>query len=361
MRVCLVILMLASTEARSAKSWKAYDFDTYELDFGKSYGADRDLRKVVFEDNLKGIIAHNEGYVAGNHSWFMGVNRFTDMTKAEFRQFQKKRNGPAWSFEHAMEEIPVGAKNPESVDWRSKNVVTPVKNQESCGSCWAFSATETMESMLAIATGTLLVLAPQAYVNCVQNPRECGGNGGCGGATMELAFNMSESKGLPLESELGYQAKNEPCTPYKPVAKNTGYTKISPVNSAVALETAIAMKGPISVTVAAEPWQSYAGGIFDGCSSGGSIGADLDHGVQAVGYTPEYWIVRNSWGTDWGDDGYIMLSRKADNSTFVDESPADGVACKPYPKSQIVGGECGVLFDTSYPTGVHKVSADMIV
>merc|ERR1712060_889894 len=117
-----------------------------------------------------------------------------------------KRNGPAGFLDHKMEEMPAGIKNPGA-----------------CGSCWAFSAAESMESHLAIATGKLKVLSPQAYVNCVQNPKHCGGTGGCQGATMELAFNMSEVRGLPLESDLPYQAKDEPCTEYKPAAKNTGY------------------------------------------------------------------------------------------------------------------------------------------
>merc|ERR1719498_873289 len=110
----------------------------------------------------------------------------------------------------------------------------------------------------------------------------------------------------------------------------------------------------MSVTVAADSWQLYGGGVFTGCSKGGLFGGDntLDHGVQAVGYTSDYWIVRNSWGPGWGQKGYIYLSRSADNGTFKDNKPADGIACKPYPKQQIVGGECGILFDTSYPTGV---------
>lgn len=121
-----------------------------------------------------------------------------------------------------------------------------------------------------------------------------------------------------------------------------------------ALETALATKGPMSVTVAASSWQLYGGGLFNRCSKKGLFGGDntLDHGVQAVGYTKEYWIVRNSWGPGWGEKGYIRLSREPDDKTFTDKHPADGTACKPLPKSQTVGGECGVLYDTSYPTGV---------
>merc|ERR1711948_5609 len=105
-----------------------------------------------------------------------------------------------------------------------------VKNQGGCGSCWAFAATETMESQYAIASGKLLELAPQAYVDCVKNPQSCGGTGGCEGATAELAYNTSKTLGLPLEADLPYQGMDGTC------------------NDAKALETAVAAKGPIAIT-----------------------------------------------------------------------------------------------------------------
>ena len=166
---------------------------------------------------------------------------------------------------------------------------------------------------------------------------------------MELAFNMTVTKGIALESDLPYKGRDGACPAYTPAVKVSGYVK-NPVNDVAAFETALATKGPMSVTVAAEPWQLYGGGVFEGCSRDNSN--TLDHGVQAVGYTDKYWIVRNSWGSFWGERGYIYLSRTADDKTFVNRRPADGTACKPYPKTQTVGGECGVLFDTSYPTGV---------
>merc|ERR1712216_980077 len=104
--------------------------------------------------------------------------------------------------------------------------------------------------------------------------------------------------------------------------KNTGFVKL-PANDAKAFETALATKGPLAITVAAEPWMSYGGGIFDGCTGAG--GADLAHGVQAVGYSQDYWIVRNSWGASWGEDGYIRISRKSDDKITEDTSPSDGL------------------------------------
>jgi len=248
--------------------------------------------------------------------------------------------------------------NPDSIDWAEKGKLTPIKNQEQCGSCWAFAATETVESRYAIAANTApIVLSPQAMVNCVQNPHSCGGTGGCEGATEELGFNLTVSKGLPRLEDLPYTGQDGTCKPYKAAVKATGYIKVKE-NDGLALETALS-QGPVAVTVDASDWDMYGGGIFTGCSAKGA--ADLDHGVQAVGYSKDYWKIRNSWGADWGEQGFILISRASDDKTFIDKTPADGVACKPYPKQQAVKGECGILADSSYPTGVTAASEDFFV
>merc|ERR1719375_3048227 len=293
------------------------------------------------------------------------MNQFADMTEEEFSKFYLSR---VTDKDMALLQSLPDAEDinlddtPDEIDWREKGAVTKVKNQGGCGSCWAFSATETMESQYQIASGKLLTLAPQTYVNCVKNPDSCGGTGGCEGATMELAFNMTKEKGIALESTLPYKGRDAKCSEYKAAVKCTGYVK-NPVNDADALETAVATKGPMAITVAAGSWQLYGGGIFHGCSKGflGRQDNTLDHGVQLVGYTKDYWIVRNSWGAGWGEKGYIRISRASDDKTFIDKSPADGVACKPVPKTQTVGGECGILFDTSYPTGVTASDSSVVV
>merc|ERR1712001_345276 len=124
---------------------------------------------------------------------------------------------------------------------------------------------------------------------------------------MELAFNLTAQTCFALESELPYAGRDEACSAYKAAVKVSGYVK-NPVNDAKALETAVATKGPQAITVAAEPWRLYGGGVFTGCSSGLFKSSDLDHGVQLVGYTQDYWIVRNSWGASWGEKGFIRIS-----------------------------------------------------
>lgn len=355
---------LTVVSAKPADLYNDYNFEAYLKEFGKSYASfvEYRQREAIFNKNLLKVQAHNKAYNSGGQGWFATINHLADFTDDEFKILRSKKYSPS---QHPIVDLTSsqGASNPDSVDWREKGAVTPVKNQGSCGSCWAFSATETLESHYQIATGKQVVLAPQTFVNCVKNPSDCGGTGGCEGATMELAFNMTVQTGIALETDLPYKEEDETCSTYKAAVKCTGYVK-NPVNDALALETAVATKGPQSITVAAEPWQLYGGGVFHGCSHGflGKSDATLDHGVQLVGYSQEYWIVRNSWGPGWGEKGFIRISRASDNKTFVDKSPADGVACKPVPKSQTVGGECGILFDTSYPTGVTAaVGGEVIV
>jgi len=339
-----------------------YSFEQYITDFQKFYNSveEKALRQVAFANNLKRIATQNALFEAKRSSWFMGVNQFTDMSPQEFVQWVSKGYRKELSEKDAYPQISMtrNGSNPDSIDWRTKNVVTPPKDQGGCGSCWAFAAAETVESHYAISSGTLLTLAPQAYVNCVKNPKGCGGSGGCNGATAELAFDLTKKRGIPLEKSLPYKGKGGWCSGYSAAVKVNGYVKLAE-NDANAVETAVASKGPLSISVAAGMWQLYRGGIFDGCTNNPitpEIGSDLNHAVQMVGYGIEkgqgYWLIRNSWGAKYGEDGYIRVTRKNDGKTYADKTPEHGVACKPYPSVQNVGGECGVLFDTAYPTGV---------
>jgi len=353
-------LALASAEVTQVREYSGYDFQAYLTEFKKSYTGDElASRQSIFQGNMERVKAHNDEYQAGKHSWWAGVSDLTDWTPEEFKRLRSAKYAPSTG---PVVKLSATTPNPASVDWHKKGAVTAVKNQGGCGSCWAFSATESMESHYQIAGGPLLDLSPQTYVNCVKNPDGCGGTGGCEGATMELAFNMTMQTGIALEADLPYAGRDETCSNYKAAVKCAGYVK-NPTNDAAALETAVATKGPQSITVAAGAWQLYGGGLFHGCSHGfmGHQDNTLDHGVQLVGYTQDAWIVRNSWGPSWGEKGYIRIQRATDNKTFIDHSPADGVACKPNPKSQTVGGECGILFDTSYPTGVTASDLSVLV
>jgi len=191
------------------------------------------------------------------------------------------------------ESVPVSAL-PASLDWREKGVVTAVKDQGGCGGCWSFSAAETTESAVAIATGKLLIFSEQELLACTQNPNNCGGTGGCSGATQELAFQAYVNNSITLEKDYPYQAQTTKCEPskIKPVANITGYV-IIPFNNYTATMNAVATVGPIAISGAAEPWQLYSSGVFHS-----NCGADVDHAIQLVGYGHDasakldYYLVR---------------------------------------------------------------------
>ena len=264
-------------------------FESFANAFGKRYAspAEEAQRRANFNRFQLQVAVQNAAFHAGNSSWWASLSHIADWSDEERAKLRGRRAPSVASPTVAPLASPVGGALPDSFDWRSKGVVTPIKDQGGCGSCWAFASTETMESHFAIASGQLLELAPQTYVNCAPNPQHCGGTGGCEGSIPELAFNFTAAHGIALEVDLPYRGRDHACNKYVPAVTCGGYSKL-PANDATALETALATVGPLAVNVAAMPWEIYGGGIFDGgCGAGKSC--DLDHVVQAVGYAKDYW------------------------------------------------------------------------
>mmetsp|Transcript_92884 Transcript_92884/g.248536 ORF Transcript_92884/g.248536 Transcript_92884/m.248536 type:complete len:364 (-) Transcript_92884:137-1228(-) len=363
MRVALPLLSAAASIV-APRDFVGYSFDDYKVEFGKSYGAEEhESRRAVFEANLKLINQQNSDE---NKSWYAEVNEFTDWTNEEFRA--KRTSGRVRDFSGQLAssvDLSVGDL-PAELDWRSKDgVVTPVKNQGGCGSCWAFSTTETLESHYSLATGEAApVLSPQQLVSCAPNPDHCGGTGGCAGSTQPLGFNYTETAGLSLESTYPYRGVTGTCDSSKisPVVKNSGYTVLD-TNNYTQLLTAVATKGPVAISVAAGGfgWQLYGGGVYSG-----NCGFDMDHAVQLVGYGTDngkdYWLVRNSWGS-WGEKGYIRMERFGEGKEpcGTDKTPQDGDACEGDTKPRTYCGLCGILSASSFPTGVGKAAQSVVV
>lgn len=269
---------------------------------------------------MKMIELHNQEYSQGKQTFTMAMNAFGDMTNEEFRQVmngfqhQKHRKGKVF-------QEPPWAEIPPSVDWRKKGYVTPVKDQGECGSCWAFSATGALEGQMFRKTGKLVSLSEQNLVDCSRSQ----GNEGCNGGLMDNAFQyVKENGGLDSEESYPYHAKDESCK-YKPefsAANDTGFVDIHKRERS--LMKAVAIVGPISVGIDASysSFQFYKKGIYyePKCSS-----EDLDHGVLVVGYGFEgeeldnnkYWIVKNSWGTEWGMHGYIKMAKDRNNNCGI--------------------------------------------
>jgi len=248
---------------------------------------------------------------------------------------------------------------PRSVDWRNQGVVTSVKDQGHCGSCWAFASTAVLESHVALQSGLLYDLSPQQIAMCAPNPDHCGGTGGCEGATSELAFDYVAGAGILEEYQLGYQAyygTDSACgvtSEMSPVATINGYVKL-PENNYTALMNAVAQVGPVAVSVDASNWHSYSSGIFNGCNQ---VNPDINHAVVLVGYGEDdgqkYWLVRNSWSPSYGESGYIRVARldTEDQLCGMDITPQDGTACEGDDTPVKVCGTCGILYDSAYPTG----------
>jgi len=236
-----------------------------------------------------------------------------------------------------------------------------IRNQGSCGSCWAIAAVEGVEAYLQ-AQGKEVQLAAQALVDCVPNPQHCGGSGGCDGATGELAYAFMRDYGIPLNSDLPYTGKTEQCpeNPLSGAYPSASRVRVSgwnalPSNQAKPLMEALVSQGPAVVAVDANSWFDYESGIFDSCGKD----VTLDHAVLAKGYGQEnghdYWLIQNSWGQNWGESGHIRLLKHADedNQCGTDKSPKDGVGCDGGPAEVEVCGSCGILYDALIPQGVR--------
>lgn len=295
-------------------------WSTFKTEHGKEYAhnTEEQVRKRVFADNLKKIEMHNYLYSKGLKSYMLGVNEYADMEHSEFvKMMNGFRAAPAGLRGSTYLSPNVNFTIPTTVDWREKGYVTEVKDQGACGSCWAFSATGALEGQHFRKTGKLVSLSEQNLVDCSGEE----GNFGCNGGWMHWAFKyVQKNNGIDTEKSYPYEGKDAKCR-YNPDtvgATDTGYGEI-PSGSEEKLTEAIATIGPISVAIdAGHPsFQLYRSGVYDEpqCTH------ELDHGVLAVGYgtlqDKDYYLIKNSWGTSWGDKGYIMMSRNKNNQCGI--------------------------------------------
>jgi len=360
--LALLALCAVATALRSGnfENVEGYTFEEYVEDFGKVYTSaeDRKLHQEIFNIKLREVIEFNAD---SSQTWKKGVNQFTDMTVAEFQAYKGLNTEQMYARKLSLPRasIPYTRTVPDSVDWRTKNAVSPVKNQGGCGSCWAFSAVESIESSVFLNTGKMPILSPQNIVSCTPNPQHCGGTGGCDGATPELAFDYTKAKNIASEADYPYTARTGTCKEGKKTATVSGYVKLGENNYTDLLQ-AVANVGPISISVDANAWGAYSSGVFNGCAKA-PRNVIIDHAVQLVGYgtdssKKDYWIIRNSWGGSWGEKGYMRMARAADDGDkskhcAIDNRPQDGSGCDGGPPQVTVCGECGIWYDNSYPTG----------
>jgi len=305
-----------------------YEFRNFQERFGKKYESmeEYELRFNVFSENLRTIINHN---LDKNQNFTMGVNQFTDLTSCEFKkQFVRGLGLKTQVGSYGCKSFSSKAADaPDSIDWRAKGAVTSVKDQGQCGSCWTFSATGANEGAWAIYKKQLIDLSEQELVDCATGVKY--GSHGCSGGQMEGAFKYVIENGQCTLEAYPYSAKDGSCISCSAVAKFLSCSDVFP-NDQVSLKGAVAQQ-PVAVAIEADTryFQSYSSGIL----TSSSCGTNLDHGVLIVGYGSEngikYWLLKNSWGTTWGDEGYVKIAR----SDSINDA-----------------GICGIAMDPSFPS-----------
>jgi cathepsin L len=275
---------------------------------------------MTFLENAAKVAKHNLEYDAGMHTFNIELNALADMSEEEYRAALLMTARPPMVHRHVESEIVDSV--PAAIDWRDYGAVTPVKDQGQCGSCWSFGSTGALEGQFFLKNGTLLSFSEQQLVDC---DYYCYG---CNGGNADLAFTYwKRNHGPVLEKTYPYTAQQGNCKNYPAVTTVTGYVDVTS-GSETALKNAVGSIGPVTVAIDASKnsFQFYKSGVYNptGCST-----TQLDHQVLTVGYDHastggDYWIVKNSWGTSWGQQGYIWIARNQ-------------------------GNVCGIATDGSYP------------
>jgi C1A family cysteine protease len=294
----------------------------WKTQYGKSYEpAMEAIRFGIFMENVNIV---NKWNAAGNTAT-LGLNLFADLTPEEFGAMYTGANAaPQEVVEANILDAQVETV-PTSWNWLNEGAVTPIKNQEQCGSCWAFATVATTEGLYEINGNTLTSFSEQQIVSC---DKTCAG---CNGGWPYLAMAYVAANGLETESEYPYIAQTGTCKFNKADAITTGVTGAAFVTpkSPSALFAAVYQQ-PVAIIVEADQsaFQLYTSGIITtGC------GVALDHAITAVGYTPDYFIVKNSWGTSWGQEGYVWISSSTDYNSGL--------------------GACGIFSQPQYPKGLN--------
>jgi len=273
-------------------------FEEYNRFWNKSHSclAEKNARFLNFMHNAKVIAQMNRN---GHLGATFGFTQFSDMSPREFKTKMTgfKPSKPKVTKVVKREEFQPG----QDIDWVAQGKTTPVKNQLQCGSCWAFSATETIESAMLMANQQPQQGAPQQLVDCDQI------DSGCNGGDPAEAMNWIISQGgQDAESCYPYTAQDGSCasSQCQPVNQITSTTSIGGSESSI--YSALQSMGPLSICCDASTWQNYNGGILAASQCGNTV----DHAIQLTGYSSSsggYWIVRNSWGSSWGESGFIWL------------------------------------------------------
>jgi cathepsin F len=292
-------------------------FEEFLMKFNKNYDLnEKERRFKIFERNLMKIKLLNANELG---SAVYGVTQFADLTTSEFRQYytgfrpQLKKSDSIHMRKVSEKQIPINDL-PQQFDWRNTSgVVSGVKNQGMCGSCWAFSATGNIEGIWAIAKKQPVSLSEQELVDCDKIDQGCNG-----GLPTNAYKTVIELGGIETESDYPYDGRDEKCHFNRSLSRVTIDSYVVLPQNEVSLAQWLYKYGPISIGINANAMQFYFGGISHPlkfmCNPN-----NLDHGVLIVGFgvaktrflhkLEPYWLIKNSWGKSWGEKGYYRVYR----------------------------------------------------
>lgn len=384
-------------------------FEAFTEQYGRRYdGGMREYqeRRALFEKRAAKVLEQNN---RPNRRWTAGINTFSDRTLTELKNLRGwRRRGSKEELArhkhgHEKREDSLSLRQTtrgksraplaDKVSWAFLNATKRHYNQGSCGSCWAIASTVLLEAhseIHAYPDGKGRSFSAQELVSCVPNPHHCGGTGGCEGATIELAMDWAIKHGLAEDSEVPYKAIDGECMARKssegssllqimdrsvtrsslPEEDDASWLDTSPAGAAFGMmswerlpenkydDLLIALQdGPVGISVAASDWFEYSHGVFDRCEKD----AVIDHAVVLIGYAKDssgdgYWLIKNSWGPEWGEHGQMRLLRRGETDDEdegswcgVDSQPELGSGCDGGPSEVTVCGTCGILYDTVRP------------
>jgi len=300
MRVVLAVLLVVAVTARLAPLRES-EYQTQFLQFVNQFNKNYETSSIFAKYNtFKYWVDFVRNHNSANHTWEAGINEFSDLMPEEFASIYLMKDMKLPNIQSTPVEM-LGAPA-DDLDWRTRGAVNPVKNQGSCGSCWAFSTTGTVEGWTFVNNKVLPNLAEQQLVDCSKNGQTIFG---CqGGWPWAAGQWVQKNNGLCKQGDYQYTARDGSCKTTCTAVKESAITGVVQQKGEDQLLVGV-NKVPVSICLdAMGGFQSYKSGIFDG-----PCGTQMNHAVLAVGYTNDYWIVKNSWGASWGNQGYIHMRR----------------------------------------------------
>ncbi|XP_058730462.1 zingipain-2-like [Vicia villosa] len=316
--VCITIFWACAYPTMSQKLHESSSIveahQQWMMKYERTYTNSSELEKrfQIFKSNLEYIEKHNN---ASNKSYKLGLNPYSDLTSEEFIASYTGLKIPSQVFPSKMESVPILFNSnddvPTNFDWRHQGAVTNVKNQHNCGCCWAFTTVASVEGIVKIKTGDLISLSEQQLVDCDHQ------NNGCNGGSINSAFeSIIKNQGILKETDYPYQGVDQTCQLNGQIqvgAQINSYATVTH-NDEQQLLQAVAQQ-PVSVAISVgDEFKRYMQGVYSG-----SCGTTLNHAVTIVGYGiseegMKYWLVKNSWGENWGENGYMRVLRESDET-----------------------------------------------